>query len=194
MERTHLTERFVEALAFAARAHRGQVRKGTGIPYISHPLQVAAIALEHGADEDQAIAALLHDVIEDTHVTEADLTARFGAKVARIVADCSDAEGPDGKAPWRERKERYLAHLTKADATSALVAVSDKLHNARSIVSDLQAKGVETLDRFNGKRDGTLWYFNQILLLLEDLEVPSELRLQYLGALESMSTLINEGR
>ncbi|MCP5043933.1 MAG: HD domain-containing protein, partial [bacterium] len=82
-------------------AHDGQYRKGTGIPYVSHVLQVAGIALEHGADEDQAIAALLHDVVEDTHYSGADMAERFGDRVAKIVLDCSDTEDPDNKPPWR---------------------------------------------------------------------------------------------
>ena len=192
MNETHLTERFVEALAFATRAHRGQYRKGTGIPYVSHPLQVAGIALEHGADEDQAIAALLHDVIEDTDVTEAELAQRFGGDVARIVADCSDAEGPDEKPPWRKRKESYLAHLATSSGRSALVSCADKLHNARSVVSDLERYGPATLDRFNGKRRGTLWYYRQLAKLFGRLDVPKGLRDELAQTVRHMGHLLSD--
>ncbi len=105
--------RFERALIFAVRKHRVQRRKGTDIPYISHLMQVAGLAQENGADEDAAIAALLHDVMEDQDVTEAELVERFGPQVAAIVAGCSDSASTE-KAPWRERKEAYLAHLVDA--------------------------------------------------------------------------------
>lgn len=172
---TELTERFEEALAFATRAHRGQERKGSGTPYLGHVLQVAGIVLEHGGDEDQAIAALLHDVIEDTAFTRDDLAERFGGRVADIVEHCSDADGPEAKPPWRARKEAYLARLRSADADSALVSCADKLHNARSIVTDLAASGPTVWERFKGRRDGSLWYYGALVAIFRDLDVPPAL-------------------
>ena len=154
---THLTERFECALAYANQAHRQQRRKGTNIPYISHLLSVAAIALELGADENQAIAALLHDAVEDQGGAARleDIEATFGAQVASIVADCTDGEpGGDRSDPrlWRARKEAYLAKLADKPKRSLLVCLADKTHNARSIHDDLVTLGqVEsTLRRGSG--------------------------------------------
>lgn len=183
---TALTERFEEALAFATRAHRGQERKGSGTPYVAHVLQVAGIALEHGADEDQAIAALLHDVIEDTAFTRDDIAAQFGERVADIVEHCSDADGPEARPPWRARKESYLAHLRSADADTALVSCADKLHNARSIVTDLLASGPTVWERFKGRRDGSLWYYGALVSIFRDLDVPAALACELERTVERM--------
>jgi GTP pyrophosphokinase len=147
-----LTERFEEALAFAARLHNAQVRKGTGIPYVSHLLAVASIALEHGADEDEAIAALLHDAVEDQggDTARQEIRRRFGERVAAIVDGCTDAETTP-KPPWRERKERYVAHVADAPPSVRLVSAADKLHNARAILADLRATGDAVWGRFKGR-------------------------------------------
>ncbi|MGE0191569.1 MAG: HD domain-containing protein [Planctomycetota bacterium] len=171
-----LSHRFRDALALAVEAHAGQVRKGSETPYVGHPLQVCGIALEHGADEEQAIAALLHDVLEDTDATYEDVQARFGTRVADIVRGCSDSEEPDAKGPWRERKERYLAHLAEVGPDIALVSCSDKLHNARSILTDLRTHGNALWDRFTGKQDGSLWYYDQLVAVFARLPVPAALR------------------
>jgi GTP pyrophosphokinase len=155
---------FEEALAFAARLHMGQVRKGTDIPYISHLLAVASIVLEHGASEDEAIAALLHDAAEDRGgepVLE-DIRARFGDAVAEIVAGCTDA-WTDPKPAWRPRKETYIAALPQASASVRLVSAADKLHNARSILKDYRALGEAVWERFTGGREGTLWYYRSLV-------------------------------
>ena len=154
--------RFEAALVFAAHKHKDQTRKGTTIPYISHLIQVAGIALENGADEDEAIAALLHDVMEDQNVTEQELTARFGPEVAAIVAGCSDSASTD-KAPWRERKEAYIAHVLTASPSVRLVSSCDKLHNARAILADYQELGEALWGRFNAGREGTLWYYQSLV-------------------------------
>jgi GTP pyrophosphokinase len=133
-----LTERFAQALALAIEAHDGQKRKGTDIPYISHPMAVAAIALEYGADEEQAMAALLHDAVEDGGAPFAHrIRTQFGDRVADIVEGCTDGV-PDAsgqKEDWKPRKTRYLDHLQHASADVLLVSGADKLHNARAIVS-----------------------------------------------------------
>ena len=159
------TARFAEALTYAERVHAGQSRKGTSIPYIAHPLGVASIALEHGANEDEAIAALLHDAIEDSpdppRVKE-DIRRRFGTAVATIVEGCSDSETLP-KPPWRERKERYITHLREASPSIRLVSAADKLYNARAILEDYREIGEALWERFTAKKDGTLWYYRQLV-------------------------------
>src|SRR5688572_20233218 len=160
------TERFASAMAYAYQVHNGQRRKGSGVPYIAHVLGVAAIAMEYGADENQAIAALLHDAAEDGggEATLAEIRARFGDAVADIVLGCSDSlvEDPEDKLPWRERKENYLAHLENASSSVCLVSAADKLHNVRSIMRDYREHGEEIWERFQGRRDGTLWYYETV--------------------------------
>jgi (p)ppGpp synthase/HD superfamily hydrolase len=158
-----LTDRFDEALAYASRIHRDQRRKGTDIPYVSHLLAVASLTLEHGGDEDQAIAALLHDAAEDQGGAArlADIETRFGAGVAAIVADCTDS-WVEPKPPWRERKVAYIGALPAKPARSLLVSLADKTHNARAIVADLRRLGPALWPRFTGGEEGTLWYYDAL--------------------------------
>jgi len=164
------TDRFAAAMAYAYQVHQGQRRKGTGIPYIAHILGVAALALEYGADEEEAIAALLHDAAEDGggEATLAEIRARFGDTVGDIVLGCSDSlvEDPEDKLPWQERKENYLAHLEHASQSVCLVSAADKLHNVRSIIRDYHEHGDAIWDRFQGRRDGTLWYYETVADML----------------------------
>ena len=156
--------KFEEALTYASRVHADQRRKGTQTPYITHLLAVAAIAGENGGTEDEVIAALLHDAPEDQGGEErlADIRARFGDEVADIVEACSDTfETP--KPPWRGRKEKYIAHIQKASDSARLVSAADKLHNARSILSDYREVGEDLWDRFTGEKDGTLWYYEALV-------------------------------
>jgi (p)ppGpp synthase/HD superfamily hydrolase len=159
-----LGPRFEEALTYAARLHREQVRKGSGVPYLSHLLGVAGIALEHGASEDEAIAALLHDAVEDQGgaPTLAEIRRRFGDTVADIVAGCSDTDVVP-KPPWRPRKEAYVAHLASASPSARLVSAADKLHNARSILTDYRRLGEGVWTRFAGGKEGTLWYYRAVV-------------------------------
>lgn len=158
--------RFESALVYANQVHQGQRRKGTGIPYMAHILGVAAIAMEYGASEDEAIGALLHDAAEDGggEARLAEIRARFGDAVGDIVFGCSDSlvEHPEDKLPWRQRKEGYLAHIEVASDSVCLVSAADKLHNVRSIVRDWRMHGDEVWDRFQGKRDGSLWYYDAV--------------------------------
>jgi (p)ppGpp synthase/HD superfamily hydrolase len=159
--------RFEEALAFAARLHANQTRKGGAVPYVAHLLGVTAIALEHGAGEDAAIAALLHDAVEDQGgaATRDEIRRRFGDAVTAIVDGCtdSDAADPAQKEPWRTRKEGYLQHLRTAPADVRLVSAADKLHNARSILADLRQRGPEVWNIFKGGKDGSLWYYRTLV-------------------------------
>jgi len=160
----HLSRRFDDAVGFVLEKHRHQLRKGTEIPYVSHLLAVAAIVLEYGGTEDEAIAAVLHDVVEDQGgrpVLE-QIRAEFGAPVADTVEGCTDAE-TNPKPRWRERKERYLEHLPGASASVHLVAAADKLHNLRAIIRDYRRIGEGVWSRFNSGRDGILWYHHSVL-------------------------------
>ena len=159
-----LTQRFDEALVYASELHRAQRRTGTAVPYLSHLLGTAALALEMGADEDQAIAALLHDSVEDQGGTPRldDISARFGDRVAGIVADCSDWDGNGTPPPWRARKEAYIACLAAKSAEALLVILADKTHNARTIVDHHTVHGADLWNRFAAGRDGSLWYYTAL--------------------------------
>lgn len=158
-----LTERFDDALAYASRIHRAQRRKGADIPYVSHLLGVASIAIENGATEDQAIAALLHDAVEDQGGTERleDIRTRYGEEVARIVDDCTDSD-TEPKPPWRARKEAYLASLSNKPVASLEVSIADKTHNASAIVADLHVHGEQVWTRFTGGKNGSRWYYRAL--------------------------------
>lgn len=173
-----LTEKFTEALQLAHEWHSGQYRKGTHTPYISHVLGVASVALEFGANETQAIAALLHDALEDgpeyTNRDAADLRAeivrRFGDEVAVLVDGATDATPKAGeeKAPWADRKRTYLAGLGGKSAPMLLVSASDKLHNARAILTDVMTAGDSAnvdafFGRFNQGKEGTLQYYRLLV-------------------------------
>jgi (p)ppGpp synthase/HD superfamily hydrolase len=161
--RISLGPRFRRAFEFAAEKHKGQTRKASTIPYIAHLMGVASLVLEAGGDEDLAIAALLHDVVEDCGGAPMlkEVRRRFGARVAKVVEGCTDADTYP-KPPWRERKETYIKHLIKADADTKLVSAADKLNNVRSILSDYRAIGESVWSRFNGGREGTLWYYRTL--------------------------------
>jgi (p)ppGpp synthase/HD superfamily hydrolase len=159
-----LGERFRRALDLALELHRDQLRKGTTVPYLAHLLGVCATVLEHGGGEDEAIAALLHDAVEDQggRPTHHRIREAFGERVARIVAGCTDAwESP--KPPWRQRKETYLAHLPQEDAGVLLVSAADKLYNMRSVVFGHHQVGAAVWDRFNAGPDTQMWYFGAVV-------------------------------
>jgi len=158
-----LGPRLLRAFVFAAEKHKGQTRKASSIPYIAHLMGVASLVLEAGGDEDLAIAALLHDVVEDCGGTPMlkEVRRRFGSRVAEVVDGCTDAY-TDPKPPWRERKEKYIARLRSEDKDTRLVSSADKLNNVRSILSDYRAVGESVWSRFKGGREGTLWYYRTL--------------------------------
>ncbi len=172
---TLLTHRFDCALVYASAIHRQQRRKGTEIPYVSHLLGVSSLVLEHGGDEDQAIAALLHDAAEDQggEARLDDIRVQFGERVAEIVEHCTDS-WIEPKPEWRERKEAYLASLNNKPLASLLVSLADKTHNASAIASDLRVHGHALWDRFTGGRDGSLWYYRALADIFAD-RLPGEL-------------------
>jgi (p)ppGpp synthase/HD superfamily hydrolase len=162
-----LTARFEKALAYAARLHATQYRKGTSRPYIAHLLGVTSIVLTYGGDEDEAIAALLHDAVEDQGglKTLRAIRKKFGARVARIVDGCTDSY-TEPKPPWLERKEEYLDHLRHADSSVRLVSAADKLYNARELLDDYRSRRGSVFDRFKGGKKGTLWYYREVARIL----------------------------
>lgn len=158
-----LSPRFTAALAYASELHGTQTRKGTEIPYVAHLLAVASLVIEHGGDEDAAIAALLHDASEDQGGAETlrRIRARFGDTVAEIVDACSDTDVTP-KPPWRARKEAYIADIAHKSHGAVLVSLADKVHNARAILNDHVEIGDELWGRFTGGKDGTLWYYRAL--------------------------------
>jgi len=158
-----LGPRFADALQFAAQAHATQTRKGKSTPYIAHLLAVAALVIEHGGDEDTAIAALLHDAVEDQggRPMLERIRQRFGDKVAGIVLECTDAEVVP-KPPWEERKRAYVAAIAHKSTEGLLVSLADKVHNAREILADYEQDGEALWRRFRGGRQGSLWYYRAL--------------------------------
>jgi len=180
---TVLTDRFDRALLYATHVHGGQVRKGTTIPYVAHLLAVAATVLEYGGSEDMAIAGLLHDAVEDQggETRLADIRNRFGDRVADIVRSCSDSvvntAAGQKKEAWRVRKLDYIEHLKTVDRETLLIALSDKVHNARSILRDLRKPEVGTavFSRFgNRPKEDTLWYYRELANAFQQL-LPGQL-------------------
>ena len=170
---------FESALKFASRLHADQPRKGSDAPYISHLLAVAAIALEHGATEKEAVAALLHDAVEDQGGQETldKIRRRYGKRVASIVAACSDTDELP-KPPWRERKEAYVARLRSEPYSVRLVVAADKLHNVRHLLSSYRVHGEDLWSSFKGGRDGTLWYYRAVVDALVAVAEPGERQLR----------------
>lgn len=169
-DNTMLNERFRAGLALAEGLHRRQVRKSSDIPYFGHLMVVAGTVLEHGGDEIEATAALLHDAVEDQggRPTLERIQEACGEEVAQIVEGCSDSLAADEglKEDWKARKERYLDHLAHASASVRLVSAADKLHNARSLIRDLRQKGDSVWDRFNTGREDQLWFYREFVRAL----------------------------
>ena len=164
-----LSERFDEALAFAAQHHREQLRKGSRVPYMSHLMSVSALVLEHGGTEDQAIAALLHDAVEDAPAGQggavlARIREQFGATVADIVLACSDGLNDSGErsGTWPERKQPYVAGLPHKSLDALLVTAADKTHNGLCIAADVRRYGQDFWSTFNASRDELVWYYTSV--------------------------------
>ena len=155
--------RVLAATALAFELHGDQRRKQGAVPYIGHLLGVASLVVDDGGDEDQVVAALLHDAAEDQggHPVLSEVARRFGPRAAAIVEACTDTMASP-KPPWRARKVAWLARLPDVPDAAWPVIVADKLHNARAVVSALRTGGVASLDVFNGGRDGTLWYYRAV--------------------------------
>jgi len=159
-----LSRKFEQALVYATRIHGGQLRKKTRIPYIAHIIGVTAIAMEYGANETEAIGALLHDAVEDCGGPKRlrDIERKFGRSVAKIVDGCTDSDETP-KPPWLTRKKDYIAHLQGAPISTQLVSASDKLHNLRAILMNYRTDGDKLWGRFKAGKEGTLWYYAALL-------------------------------
>jgi len=190
-----LSPRYSEAVAYASEWHAGQTRKGTSIPYMSHLLGVSSLVIEALGDEDQAIAALLHDAAEDCggEPRLVEIDAMFGSRVALIVRGCSDSlvEDPKVKLPWRERKEEYIRHLQDVSPDVILVSCADKLHNARAIWTDIQRDGVETMERFNAPGSEIAWYYCSLLSAFELRGAPVDLLIPLREVVLNLSKALN---
>jgi len=158
------SKKFVAALCYAADLHAKQFRKRTGRPYIGHLLGVTSIAIEYGGDERMAIAALLHDAVEDQGGLPRlrEIRRKFGKRVAHIVDGCTDSCAQP-KPPWLQRKRAYIARAAKEPAEVRLVSAADKLANVRETLHDLRVQGESVFERFEGKKDGTLWYYRALV-------------------------------
>lgn len=162
-----ISPRLSEALSMAITRHRFQARKGTAVPYMTHLLAVTALVGESGGTEDEMIAALLHDAVEDGggQALLREIEAKFGTSVASIVEGCSEHLSESEKAPWLERKQSYLTRLADAPLNVLRVTCADKLHNAQTMARDLKSQGPSLFERFRGDRDGTLWYYRSLARL-----------------------------
>ncbi len=169
-----LGHRFTEALCLAADLHAQQCRKASGVPYVSHVLAVASLVIENGGNEDESIAALLHDAAEDCggDKTLQLICAQFGSNVADIVLGCSDTT-LSPKPPWRDRKESYLIHLATSNRSVQLVAIADKLHNLRTTLNEHAAQGERFWSHFRSGREGMLWYFGELVRIFRTSTVPT---------------------
>lgn len=160
MDGDRLSPRFQLALGYALRAHSGHTRKGTGVPYFAHLAGVMSLVLEAGGDQEQAVAALLHDAVEDRGGRERleEIRERFGERVARIVAGCTQGSG-EGEDAWDERRRRYVESLPEKEEDVLLVSAADKLHNARAMLRDVRLVGDELFDRFGAPKEEVLGYY-----------------------------------
>jgi (p)ppGpp synthase/HD superfamily hydrolase len=184
-----LSSHFSDALVYAANLHASQQRKVSGEPYLAHLLGTAATVLDYGGDEEEAIAALLHDAVEDQGgpAARAEILQRFGERVAEIVDGCTDTDAFP-KPPWRRRKEAFLERLRAASPSVRLVVAADKLNNLRALTREYRRGGEDLWRHFQGGREGTLWYHRSVAEILQTgshLLLVEELR-QTIGELERL--------
>lgn len=188
-----LSSRFQLAQDKTYQWHKFQIRKGSGTPYIAHLMSVCAIALEYGADEDIAIAALLHDAVEDVEFVTIDtIENEFGKSVADIVSMCSDTENTCNKPPWRSRKEKYIEHLKTAPPEVLLVSLADKLHNLTSLYYDFKIYGDKLWSFFNASKEEILWYYSKLKIIFTQRNEHLELVKRFSTLHEQFDKLINK--
>ncbi len=188
-----LGKRFHRALVYASQVHATQLRKGTTRPYVAHLLGVTAIVLSHGGNEDDAIAALLHDAVEDQGGKPQlqQIRKMFGPRVAEIVEGCTDADTIP-KPPWRERKEKYIQHLRSADSSVRLISAADKIYNAQETLTDARELGDQIWKRFHATKEETLWYYREIEKILK-LRGPRLLETELERVVEELATVSKGG-
>lgn len=194
-----MSPRFEEALSFATRLHADDLRKGSDIPYLAHLLGTCALVLVDGGDEDEAIAALLHDALEDhpETVSREDILARFGSRVLDIVVVCTDTP-PDyaggRKPPWRDRKEAYLARIRASAPPALRVSLADKVDNARAILADYRAIGSGVWERFSAGEAEQLWYYESLVVAYRDAGVRSDLLAELSRVVAELGRLVADRR
>ena len=188
----------VEATNLAWRWHGHQTRKGKTTSYMSHLLHVQALVLDFGGGAEEAIAALLHDSLEDANdpaeraAREEEIGSTFGPGVMQTVLDCTDttkSEAGERKGPWRERKERLLGQIRNASRSSQLVAACDKRHNLGDLISDLRFEGLETLARFNADGPSQIWYFEAIVTACR-AGIPSRLATELDALVRELASIV----
>ena len=186
-----LSDRFLKALSMAFTLHQNQLRKASETPYFAHLMTVAALVLENGGSEDQAIAALLHDAVEDAGGLETldKIREEFGATIADLVDACTDSY-TQPKPEWEPRKIDYLEKLKSASDEVILISLADKIHNARSILRDLHLSGDSTWEKFKGKKSGTLWYYQALAKIFDDAPYPA-LKNEFRNLVDEIHTLAN---
>jgi (p)ppGpp synthase/HD superfamily hydrolase len=186
-----LSDRFLDALSLAFALHKDQRRKASETPYFAHLMTVSALVMENGGNEDQVIAALLHDAVEDAGGLDTlnKIKEEFGDQVAYLVDACTDSY-TQPKREWETRKIDYLEKLRSASEDVILISLADKIHNARSILRDLHLSGESTWDKFKGKKSGTLWYFQALAKIFEDAPFPV-LQKEFRNLVDEISTLAN---
>jgi GTP pyrophosphokinase len=194
LDRHQLTNRFDDAVQYVMDLHRRQFRKGTRIPYVAHLLSVASLVLEDGGDEDEAIAALLHDAVEDQGGVETreDVRRRFGERIAAIVDGCTDSDTVP-KLPWYERKLRYIRHIRTAPLPVRRVSLADKVHNARAILWDYRQLGDELWFRFTTGQPGTIWYYRELARAFAET-TPGALSQELTRSVDEIERLLRDGR
>jgi len=185
-----LSNYFLDAFTYASNLRAKQKRKGKDVPYISHLMGVSAIVLEQGGTENQAIAALLHDAVEDQDVTVEEIRERFNDEVAEIVEGCTNT-GTESKSEWRGGKEKYIAHLREAGPSVWLVAAADKLYNARNILEDYRNVGESMWAPFTGERDDILWYYRTLAKTFREID-PSPLTDELGRVVSELEKLVRE--
>lgn len=191
-------KRFQQALVYAAQLHASQMRKDSRTPYIAHLLATTGLVLEYGGSEDEAIAALLHDALEDQPndgLTRSEIETQFGVTVLEIVTACSDTQSHP-KPPWRARKEAFLATLVSVSPSACLVIAADKLHNTRTLAREFREHGDSIWARFKGGREGTLWFSRAVLSALEKRAcLPPALLSELASAIAELDSLVEgEGK
>ena|SRR4028119_1418167 len=192
MNTPKLTARFEAALVYVHQLHRHQIRKASGTPYIAHLLSVAALVLEDGGNEDEAIAALLHDAVEDQggQATREEIKQRFGETVVAIVDGCTESDTIP-KPPWRDRKQRYLEQLRQGSPSVRRVALADKLHNARTILLDYRQQGDNLWSAFTSGKDGLMWFYHSLLELHSPTD-PSPMVGELRRVVEELAQLVEQ--
>jgi len=192
-----LSSRFENAVSFAARVHASDLRKGSEVPYLAHLLATCALVLLDGGDEDEAIAALLHDALEDhpETVTREDIRVRFGDRVLDIVVACTDTP-PDysggRKPPWKARKEQYLERVRTSAPGTLRVSLADKVDNARAILADYRAIGPSVWERFSAGETEQLWYYESLVGAYRTAGVRSDLLGELTRVVGEIARLISE--